>query len=90
MQACHIDFTKTDLSFGVEVILNRISDDHDFLLGCFEKKYHQENMSVKCIHPYTPLLYSKTGVYRSIYIFVIFAPKHRLWVLIRTASPRQF
>ena len=25
---------------------------------------HQENMSVKCIPPYTPLLYSKTGVCR--------------------------
>ena len=51
---------------------------------------HQENMSVECLPPYTPLLYSKTGVCRGIPIFLIFAPKHRLWVLIRTASPRQF
>ena len=37
--------------------------------------------------PHTPLLYSKTGVCRGIPIFLIFAPKHRLWVLVRTASP---
>ena len=44
-------------------------------------------MSVTCIPPQTPLLYSKTGVRRGIPIFLIFAPKHRLCVLIRTASP---
>ena len=51
---------------------------------------HQENMSVKCIPPHTPLLYSKNGVCRGIPIFLIFAPKHRLWVLVRTASLRRF
>ena len=35
---------------------------------------------------HTPLLYSKTGVCRGIPIFLIFAPKLRLWVLVRTAS----
>ena len=40
--------------------------------------------------PYTPLLYSKTGVYKSIHFFLIFASKHRLWVLIRNASLRRF
>ena len=44
-------------------------------------------MSVQSIPPQTPLLYSKTGVCRGIPIFLIFAPKHRLWVLVRTASP---
>ena len=45
----------------------------------FESKIrnHQENMSVQCIPPKTPLLYSKTGVCRGISIFLIFAPKHR-------------
>ena len=43
-------------------------------------------MSVKFIPPYTPILYSKKGVFRGIAIFLIFDPKHRLWVLIRTAS----
>ena len=46
---------------------------------------HQENISVKCIHPYTPLLYRKTGVCRGIPIFLIFDPKHRLWVLVSDA-----
>ena len=52
--------------------------------------HHQENMFMQCIPPYTPLLYSKTGVCRGIPIFLIFAPKHRLWVLVRTALARQF
>ena len=47
---------------------------------------HQENMSVKCIPPNTPLLCSKTGVCRGIPIFLIFAPKHRMWVLVRGGS----
>ena len=38
---------------------------------------------------YTPLFYtcSKTELCRGIPTFRIFAPKHRLWVLVRTASP---
>ena len=44
--------------------------------------YHLENMSVQCIPPQTPLLYSKAGVCMGIPIFLIFAPKHRLWVLV--------
>ena len=43
-------------------------------------------MSVECIPSYTPLLYSDTGVCRDILIFLIFALKHKLWVLVRTAS----
>ena len=39
-------------------------------------------MSVRLIPPYSPHLYSKTGVSRGIPIFRIFAPKHRLWVLV--------
>ena len=31
--------------------------------------------------PYTPISYSKTGVYKSIHNFLIYALKHRLWVL---------
>ena len=47
---------------------------------------HYDNSPALCIPPYTPLLYSKIGVYRGIHIFLIFALKHRLWVLVRTAS----
>ena len=50
---------------------------------------HQENMSVYSLPPQTPLLYSNTGVCRGIPIFLIFAPKHRLWVLVRTAKIRK-
>ena len=46
-------------------------------------------MSMKCISPKIPLLYGKTGVYRGIPIFLsTFDPKHRLWVLVRTASEK--
>ena len=43
-------------------------------------------MSVQCIPPFSPLLYSKSEVYWGIPIFLTFAPKHRLWVLLRIAS----
>ena len=43
-------------------------------------------MPVKCIPPYTPLLYRPTGVCRGIPIILIFAPEHRLWVLVRTEA----
>ena len=53
------------------------------LLTCYVSLYHkdcitvmlmchQDNMSVKCIPPYTPLLFSKTGVFRGITIFSYF------------------
>ena len=35
--------------------------------------HHQDNMSVCFIPPQTPLLYSKTGVYKGIHYFLIFA-----------------
>ena len=34
--------------------------------------------------PLHPLLYNKIGVYMGIHFFLIFALKHRLWVLVRT------
>ena len=47
-------------------------------------------MSVQYKPPLAPLLFSKNGVSRGILIFLIFALKHRLWVLLRTASVRRF
>ena len=38
--------------------------------------------------PLTPHLYSKTEVYRGMHYFLIFALKHRLWVLVRTSVRR--
>ena len=49
------------------------------LLIISEKLVHEMN---------TPI--SKTGVYRGIPNFVIFYPKHRLWVFVRIASVRRF
>ena len=40
---------------------------------------------LKLITPLNPILYSKTGVCRRVPIFLNFAPKHRLWVLVKTA-----
>ena len=45
---------------------------------------------MKSIPFHTPLLYRNIGVYRGIPNFLIFVPKHRLWVLVRTASTRRF
>ena len=38
------------------------------------------------VYPLYITFFSKTGVCRGIPIFLIFAPKHRWWVLIRTTS----
>ena len=46
---------------------------------------HHANMFMQCRPPYIPLLFSKTGVYRGIHYVLIFALKHRLWVLVTTA-----
>ena len=34
---------------------------------------HQDNTSGGCIHPCTPLLYSKTGLYRGIHFSYLFS-----------------
>ena len=52
--------------------------------------YDTPEQHVHVLYPsYTQPLYSKTGVYRGIYISY-FALKHKLWVLFRTASMRLF
>ena len=50
--------------------------------------FHQDNMSVCFIHPYIPLLYSKTGIYREIHYVLIFALKYILWVLGSNVYPQ--
>ena len=37
------------------------------------------------VDPLTPHFYSKIGVYRGIHYFLIFALKHRLWLLVNEA-----
>ena len=41
-------------------------------------------------HPLTPHFYIVKLGCTGVYIFLIFAPKHRLWALVRTASLRRF
>ena len=54
------------------------------------KSYHQENMSTN-VYPLIPHFYiAKLGYAGVTPIFLIFTSKHRLWVLVRTASARQF
>ena len=51
------------------------------------------NIRITCpcdLYPLTPHFYiAKLGVYRGKHYFLIFALKHRLWVLVRTASLRR-
>ena len=59
----------------------------------YEKQQTKPPTSGKHFHvmhtPYTPLLYNKTRVYSGIQFSLILDPRHRLWVLVRTASPRR-
>ena len=56
---------------------------------CNKKRIHQDNMSV-CFIPLTPHFYKVKLGFTGVFIFLIFALKHRLWVLVRTASPMRF
>ena len=78
----------TKWSFGISsCLLHGLSSPRN---GNF-KTFNASGKHVRAIYtPYTPLLYSKTGVCRGIPIFLIFTLKHRLWVLVRTASTRRF
>ena len=67
-----------DLGPNINYTLSRIT----------ELPLHHENKSMKCI-PLTPAFIIKLG-YRGIHSFLIFAPKHRLRVLVRTASLMRF
>ena len=55
------------------------------LLNCIRK-------TCPCnVYPLIPHFYIAKLGYGEVYLFFfIFAPKHRLWVLVRTASPRRF
>ena len=42
------------------------------------------------VYPLEPQFYVVKLRFTEVYLFLIFDPKHRLWVLIRTALERQF
>ena len=79
---CQSNITKTGRNSGYFVQLEAIRRQSNLT--------HHANMSMQYVLPYTPLLYTETGVYRGIRIFLIFDPKHTLWVLVTTASLRWF
>ena len=51
--------------------------------------HHRENMCIKSIPIESHFYMEKLGVYMGVPIFLIFASKHRLCVLVRTASARR-
>ena len=87
----HNDQTKI-CAFNGTRTLNTISSQATSFTGGNESTFilHHANTSVLFRPPYTPHLYSKTEVYKGILFSFYFALKHRLWVLFRTASLRQF
>ena len=59
---------------------------------CLSRRLKYIRITCPCNeHPLTPHFYiEKVGFTRVYIFFLIFAPKHRLWVLVRTASVRRF
>ena len=52
---------------------------------------YPQSMFCAKVYPLEPHFYiEQNGGCRGLPIFLIFAPKHRLWVLVRTASARRF
>ena len=65
----------TNTSLQVSPVSDRVNS---FIVRYLEEdNVLQENVSVKCISPYTTLLCSKTGVCRGIPIFLIFDQKKK-------------
>ena len=67
----------------------KTSDNIGNFITCIYQ-YHHAKMSVQCRPLATPLLHNKIGFYRGINYLLIFALKHRLWVLVRIASMTRF
>ena len=57
-----------------------------------QQGYHLLSLVTKTVHNHYKCItrYSKTRDYRGIPNFLIFDPKHRLWVLVRTAPVSRF
>ena len=54
-----------------------------------ETANHYENMPMQCTD-ILKVVKNENFQKKMFDIFLIFAPKHRLWVLVRTASARRF
>ena len=82
----HFLYVKPVMKIG----LNALWSPESITKTCPCNEHHLTPHFYIVTTPYTPLLYSKTGVYWGIHFFLIFASKHRLLVLVRTASLRRF
>ena len=91
-------YTVLNVKIMQMILKSYLCITHMEVLRCLLKLHDKSLVSVvasgkhvcEMYTPSYPTLYSKTGVYRGIHIFLIFDPKHRLWVLVRTASARRF
>ena len=75
---------------NIQRIFTAVKNDNFQLI--FFYFFHIFAQNIYCGYTLEPphcILYSKIGVYRGIHYFLIFALKHRLWVLVRTASLRR-
>ena len=85
--------------FDIDVV-KKLADPIDNILVEFDRWIFQEKISIPmditktCLYnldPLKPHFYIvKLGFTGVCIIFLISAPKHRLWVLVRTASPENF
>ena len=61
------------MDWTTHCVERRVNPPDQLELHSIDLHIHQDNMSVYFIPPYIPLLQSKTGVYRGIHYFLIFA-----------------
>ena len=79
----------------METLLDSPMQERHLSLGFYSIQRQSRRRHIRttcpCVYiPLHPLLYIKTGVYMGTHYFLIFAIKHRLFGLLRTASVRRF
>ena len=70
------------------LIIMKKNNGHQGIICPFTGAFFHNMQTCLLVYTYNR---SQVSVYRTIGpLVLIFAPKHRLWVLVRTALPRQF
>ena len=85
-----LDAARADL---VQMLYSCLEAKHvgAYLMDQLKKKCHIKKTYPCNVNPLEPHFYIAKLGYAGVYLFfLIFAPKHRLWVHVRTASPRRF
>ena len=77
---------ETLFSLWLNVPVNNFQSCQDRVMSSCLLTRHHENMSVNKYPPIPHFHWVCSGIP----IFLIFDPKHRLWLLVKTASARQF